>query len=241
MKSGDKLRNRIMKIAPSFRQFVIHRIDEIDQFRFFLITSIKNEKSSIECRFAKETKDLTEEEIREYFDWNSDDYFMVKDVFTNLSMASFIVLLYSYIEDGLFTICNAEYSDKARHNKKIGAPPFELRYVDMKGDGIQKAKLYLEKVIGLNLHTNKKPWSEVDTLRKIRNSIVHEDRRVSEKIEKDNNIRLHVKAGRLEITDHGPEVYGQIMVKAEYLDYIIPVVKKFFEEISCDTTTYQCA
>jgi len=218
--------NFFIRIAPAFRRNVLHRFYNIERFRQFTLSAIENEKKSIEERFDKDTKGLTEEEIHEYFDWNAEDYSIVEDVFTTISLYSFIVILYSYIEDGLNIICNAEYSDKARLHKKENMPPFLIRYKDMKGKGIKRAKLYLEKVIGLNLHSNKNPWSEIDTLRKIRNTIVHSDGTASEEIEKDGNIEKHIKAGRIEITDH-----GKLKVNPSYTEYILLKVQQFIKDI----------
>lgn len=225
-----------MRMAPHFRSFVLHKIEHMEQFKDFTLSAIENEKKSIQDRFARDTKDLTEEEEKEYFDWNAEDYFLVEDEFTSISMYSFIVILYSYVERGLNTICNAEYSDKARLHKKEGKHPFEIRYKDMKSDGIHRAKIYLEKVIGLNLHSDKKPWSEIETLRKIRNAIVHVGGKVTDQIRNDGNVEQHILHGRLEFTNHDPKASGKVLIKAEYLDVIIKAAKEFFRNIEQNST-----
>lgn len=228
---SERIRSGFLRMAPRFRSHVIYKFDEMEQFRLFTLSAIESEKKFIQKRFDEDTKDLTEEEINEYFNWNAEDYFMVEDVFTEFALNSFIVILYSYIESGLNTICNAEYSDKARWQEKQGIEPLTIYYKDMKEEGIRRAKLYLEKVIGLNLHADKKPWSEIDTLRKIRNSIVHDKGRAKEKITNDTNIKQHIKKGRLELKNHGERRIGGIVIKPEYLDFILPTVKEFFRNI----------
>jgi len=54
----------------------------------------------------------------------------------------------------------------------------------MHGKGINRAKLYLEKVFNVDLHTGRQPWEEIDALRKIRNAIVHDEGWASEEIVK---------------------------------------------------------
>lgn len=230
--TNQRIRNSFLRMAPSFRGYVLSKLEDLEQFKFFTLSSIKAEKKSTQKRFEKDTKKLSEEQIKEYFDRNAEDYFLVEDIFPTISMYSFIIILYSYIENGLNTICNAEYSDKSRFHKKKGFPPFSIKYKDMKGDGISRSKLYLEKVIGLNLNTDKKPWTEIDTLRKIRNVIVHDNGRISDQIEKDGNIRQHIKHRRLKITDHGTKTSGKILIKPEYLEFILTNAKQFIKNIT---------
>ena len=225
-------RTVIVRMTPSFRRDIIDGIDEMEHFKNFTLDAIKNEKKSIQQRFDKHTKNLTEEEIINYCQWNSEDYFLIDAVFKTISLYSFIVIFYSYIENSLNTLCNAEYTDIELLHKKEGKPSFNIRYIDMKGVGIQRAKLYLEKVIGIDFHVNKRPWSEVNTLRKIRNVIVHnEGYASSDDIEKDDNIIQHIKHGRLEITDHGHDMNKKILIKPEYLDFILSTVRIFFKNI----------
>jgi len=221
-----------VRITPSFRRDIVNGIDHMEHFKNFTLNALKNEKKLIEQRDNKNTRNLTAEEIRNYYDWNSEPYFLIDAVFKTISLYSFIVTFYSYVENSLNTLCNAEYSDKEQLHKKEGKPPFNIRYGDMKGEGIQRARLYLEKVIGINLHVGKKPWSEINTLRKIRNVIVHnEGYTPSDDIEKDGNIRQHIKDGRLEITDHGHDMNGRILIRPEYLGFILSTVREFFEKI----------
>lgn len=220
-----------MRMTPSFRRDILRGIDEMEDFKNFTLDAIKNEKKSIEQKFNKDTMNLTEEERRNYYDWNSEDYFLIDAVFKTISLYSFIAIFYSYIENSLNTLCNAEYTDRKLLYEKEGKPSFNIRYSDMNGEGIQRAKLYLNKVIGIDLHVNEKPWSEINTLRIIRNAIVHNEGYASDNIENDGNIIQHIKNGRLEITDHGDNRRGKMLIKPEYLDFILSTVRGFFENI----------
>lgn len=226
--TGDskKIRNTVMRFAPSFKDFVITHLDEMEEFKRFTLAAIENEKKTISDRFTRDTQELSEEEKNEYFEWNSEDYFIVEDVFTQISLRSFIVILFSYIEDGMNTLCNAEYSDRSRYQKKNGLEEFKVKCIDMQGKGIIRAKLYLEKVIGRNLHTERKPWSEIETLRKIRNAIVHEDGNANGSLKSDGNFKQHINTGRIKLKSH-----GQIIIDSEYLNYILPQVREYFTEI----------
>lgn len=219
---GTKYRGMSIRLAPSFKDFVISRLDEMGKFKDFTLDAIENEKKAISDRFDRDTLGLTEEQKNEYFEWNAEDYFMIEDVFTQISLRSFVVILFSYIEDGMNTLCNAEYSDKSRQQRKKGEEDFAVKYTDMQGKGITRAKLYLEKVIGCNLRSETKPWSEIETLRKIRNAIVHEDGNASDNLVNDGNFKQHINNGRIKLKNH-----GQIMIDSEYLNYILPQVREY--------------
>jgi hypothetical protein len=232
MEKNKKFDKMFIRMSPSIRSYVLRKFDEMEEFKHFTISAIEKEKESIQKRQSKATAKLTKREIEDYYEWNSEDYFLVEDVFKNISMYSFIVILYSFVECGLESICNVEYGDRARYNKERGKPPLLIKYKDIRGEGIERSKIYLEKVIGLNLHTGEKPWNEINTLRKIRNAIVHDEGTASDQIIKEGNIKQHVKNGLLEITDHGPDIWGKIIIKHDYLDHILVHAKQFFENIT---------
>jgi hypothetical protein len=108
----------------------------------------------------------------------------------------------------------------------------------MKDRGINRAKLYLEKVIGLNLKTEDNAWREIRALGKIRNAIVHEEGSGSEEIANDETIKACVKNGLIDIKSREIEKsgkikksFGRIIIKPSYLEHIIFRARQFFENI----------
>lgn len=229
---NTKFKDKSMRLAPSFKNYVISRLNEMEEFKNFTLSSINNEKENISDIFDRDTQNLTEDQKNEYFEWNSENYFMVEDVFTQISLRSFVVILFSYIEDGMNTLCNAVYSDKARNHYKKGLEVFVVKYTDMQGKGINRAKLYLERVIGCNLHTDKKPWCEIETLRKIRNVIVHEDGNASDGLMNDGNFKQHINSSRIRLKNH-----GQIIIEPDYLNYILIQAREFLVGIELEQIT----
>lgn len=231
----------LIRITPMFKRNVIHKFNEMEQFKYLTISAIENEKRSIEKSFTKDTDGMTEEEEREYFDWNGEDYFMVEDVFQKLSLNSFIIILYAYIESGLNSLCRAKFTDMRMEQKKKnkqaedeGREPqslIELTYNDMTGKGIRRARQYLEKMFSVNFDSVKEEWDEINGLAKLRNAIVHDNSLARENIEKDGKVKQHVKNGRIKITDHGENSYGRIVIKREYLDAILSAAVEFFRNL----------
>lgn len=205
------------KLILQKRDLMLISFDDLERFKLFTLSAIESEIKREKEHIAK----LVETE--EYVDGS--DYLMIKDVFERLSLNSFIVILYSFIEDMLNKLCNPAPFDNDSWLKVRGIKPLTLKYTDMKGEGVRRARLYLEKVIGLNLHVDKKLWSEIDTLRKIRNSIIHNRGEANDGIIKDANIKQHLENDRLCIFNNNIEICS------EYLDFILPTVRNFFQNI----------
>jgi hypothetical protein len=191
--------------------------DDLEKFKSFTLLSINNE-----IKIEKKNIDSLIQNGEEYVD--GADYLYIKDVFEKLSFRSFVVILYSFIEDMLNKLCNPSLIDADHWLEVRGIKPLTLKYTDMRGDGVIRAGLYLEKVVGLDLHKDKKPWSEIKTLGKIRNLIVHDRGRANDNIMEDTNIKQHLKNSRLFIFD-------DIEISSEYLDFILPTVRTFFKNI----------
>ncbi len=205
------------KLILQKRDSIDFYFDDLEKFKSFTLLAIKNE-----LKIEKERTDSLIQNGEEYVDGSG--YLLIKDLFENLSLRSFVVILYSFIEDMLNKLCDPSLVDGDHGLEVRGIKPLTLKYTDMKGKGVKRARLYLEKVIGLNLHTSDQPWSEIDTLRKIRNSIVHEKGKANDEIMKDANIKQHLKNDRLFIFD-------DVEINSKYLDFILPIVRTFFKEI----------
>ena len=240
---AKRLRYKFVHMVPISLSRVSNRFYEMEQFKYFTLSAIESEKKSIEKRFDEETEGMTDEQLNDYFDWNAEDFLMVDDVFRKISLNPFIIILYSYVEDGLNSVCRAMYSDRRMEQKKANLkaldegkePEFksllEVRYKDFSGQGITRSRRYLEKVFGVSFDSVKVEWEEINALAKIRSAIVHDNSIAKDKIEKDQKIKQHVKAGRLEITEHNEGSYGRIMIKPGYLDTILPIAEVFFKRL----------
>jgi len=241
-----KLRFEVIKTTPYWKSRIIDRFEEMEEFKRFTFSAIDEEKKSVEEYLEEVTEGMSKEELDEFYDWGGEDHFMVKSVFEKTSLNSFIVILYSYIEIGINTLCKGRYSDKRMEQMKKNKqaedegrkPEFKELYgiksadVKVKGGIIKRAKKYLEKEFDVSFDSVKEEWDEIIGLGKLRNSIVHNDG-VDEKedVEKDNKIKEHVKDGMLGITGKNKLSYGRIVIKREYLDTILPVVRKFFSKL----------
>lgn len=223
-----KLRQR-MNVTPMMHHFILGGFDEIQDYNDFMKSAIKREQDLASQRIEEGAKSLDEEEREQYCEIYSEDYQKIGDVFEKLALDSFVVMLYAHIEAGMGTLCDALRQD--RQNQK--GEKIDLRYTDLMGRGyLDQARLYMEKVLGVYLDLgNNAQWPEIVGLRTLRNAIVHEEGWLSTK---DGALKKHIKRGFIELTqrkDEKAEVSGRVRVKSTYVDYILPQVRKFFQDI----------
>jgi len=212
--------------TPGAHSYVLRRFEEMEEFKFFSLSAIAKEKRSFSRRMDNAIAGMSEEVTADYFAHNADDFFLIHDVFQQTSLRSFLVILYSYVESGMNLLCNAEYADRRWAMKAQGLSEFNVTVKDMQGDGIMRSKLYLEKIIGRHLHCDCEPWSEINTLRKIRNGIVHASATASEDLRRDSNFKRHVVNGKLGLVNE-----KTIVINPPYLDSILDNVRMFFNAI----------
>jgi len=201
------------KFSPEVKRRILRNFDKMEEIARFLRGAIENEKKVSSEKIVKDTEGMSEEEKIFYHELES-DYYFIENTLTQISFYSFIVILYSFIEVGMNALCNAFGQDK-----KI-----ELSYKDLHGKGINRAKLYFEKVLNIKLSSGKS-WSEVVALGKIRNAIVHNEGWPTKEVLDDQCIKKHIAQVNME-TPPGP-----IVINASYLDSIISTVRKFFDEM----------
>jgi hypothetical protein len=202
------------------KTFIEKRFDEIRDYKNVLNSAIAREKNLIGESIDKLHQNISEEGLGKLYVLPG-YYFNRGEVFSEMSINSFIIVLYSFIEIGMNYLCRAGQIDK----------DLKLGYKDMKGTGIYRAKLYLEKVIGLDLHVNKNPWREIKAISKIRNTIVHHDGFIDEELIKDSIVKSYIEKGFIEIVSTYESANDKIIIKFDYLDWIITQAEEFFSYI----------
>lgn len=144
----------------------------------------------------------------------------IKCVFYPSLCNSLLVAIYSILETSLYELCDAY----------VKTSDINIRWCDMKGNGITQVALYLEKVVGIG-DINKYPnASLIDTLRILRNRIVHNNAMAKD----DDELKRFQKMLRVCIW---PEGLG-IFIMFEHLIFYLDSIKEFLEYVySIDNTT----
>lgn len=218
-------------VTPMRHRFILDGFDEMQDYNEFMKSAIKRERELTSRRIDKGAEGLDKTAKEQYYEFYAEDYHKIGDVFEKLALDSFVVMLYARIEVGLGDLCDSLRQDRQYQNGEM----INLRYIDLMGRGyLDQAKLYLEKVLGVDLDLgNNAEWCEIVGLRTLRNAIVHENGWLNTK---NMTIKQHIEHARIELKflskeEENGQVAGRIMVKLEYIDYILPKVHKFFQDI----------
>ena len=228
--SNSTKRRKGIKIVGMMRSFIEDGFDEIEDYHQFMKEAIKREQESTSRRLEEGASKLETEEREEYYEFFAEDYQKIGGVFEKLALDSFIVMLYARLETGMDTLCNAIRRDK----QTLEGVKINLRYSDLRGNGyLDQARVYMEKVLGVDLDLgNNCEWPEIIALRTLRNAIVHENGWLQTK---DATLKKLIKRGLVEIKqpeeEKNGQISGRVKVKYEYLDHILPHLRKFFKDI----------
>ena len=113
---------------------------------------------------------------RMYEDFVTEEWAMTSRMLYNcrvapLSYDSLVLIMVSLLEEAFNTLCRTY---KIMNN-------FEIDQKDIAGQGLERAILYLEKVVNLKGIKSNSRWEYVKTVRDARNMIVHNGGRVKDK------------------------------------------------------------
>ncbi|MED0994361.1 hypothetical protein P4T34_02535 [Bacillus mobilis] len=140
---------------------------------------IINQLHELDAQYSEEKKRCSsEEEATHIFEYQYENqFYYYENDFPHILRKSFIISLYSFLEQKLMEICkNLEYSN----NKK-------LSLASMGSKGIFKYYKYLNEIANVDLTSVKKEWHQIIKINKIRNHFVHDGNDLLDKILKPKN------------------------------------------------------
>lgn len=91
-----------------------------------------------------------------------------KYYYPNLQRRSILIVLFSFLEHQLDQLCQL-FAKEQR---------LKISHRDLSGKGIDRTRLYLQKVMGLRLDGSQ-VWQELKRIQKVRNVIVHNDAKLT--------------------------------------------------------------
>ncbi len=163
-------------------------IDPDDEFTFIAHSAWNSQDHKYQFEFSKQKLEIEHqiEFFSNYFktlkaslkniespnDSLDDEFISGIEVYelTNLLRSSFFVSIFSYLENQLNIECLASQLDDAKIKKSV---------YDIKGNGIDRAKTYLVKVLDTNYPFDRSIiWEQIQWFKKIRNCIVHAEGKV---------------------------------------------------------------
>jgi hypothetical protein len=191
------------------------RLEEFRQYTQEIESKFDADKAELARRYSDSVNGLSAEEVNEVNDYFADDYYTIEESYVGLFRRSTLVSIYSFLENAMNRLC--------RYLARKNSYSFALN--DLKGEGIVRARNYLEKSAGADFNLLNGEWSKLKLLNKVRNCIVHCEGDVSA-------FNSGSIAGIINATP-GLSLRSErlIMVERIYIDACITTVEKFLEKL----------
>ncbi len=134
--------------------------------------------------------------------------------FPSLQRRSALITLHSFFETELNKLCGLYKSEKH----------FRVGVGDLKGKGIDRSMLYLEKVAEINIHKHSPEWTVIRQIRDVRNCIVHGDAKVG--VKGEGNAIINFVSGNEFLTCNDED---EIVVQKGFLAYVVKNYEAYFK------------
>lgn len=192
------------------------RVEEFRQYTFEIEGKFSSDKKALTSAYSKEIVGLSEDDIKEIDDYFSDDYYIIEEIHVGLYRKSTLVLLYSFLENSMNSLCRY----LCLKNK------YPVILSDLRGEGIVRAKDYLEKLADVDFSLLNGEWSCLMTLNKIRNCIVHSEGDIKVSKSPEQLEKLISNVSGLSFNNE-----KKIKVEHEYIVYCMDKIEAFFEKL----------
>lgn len=170
---------------------------------------------AIENKFQSDKKSIEDMKDSSIYDDMNEferDYYNIELHHLDIHRKSCLVTLYSYLESFLNYFCEYLYELNGR----------KIKYTDLSGTGIFRARLYLLKVEGVDFDQINNRWNQIKGFNLIRNNIVHE----SGKVGKDKLIKFIETNENLSINN-----FDDVRIESGYIHELIDIIESFILNI----------
>ncbi|MFC6203571.1 hypothetical protein ACFPZK_02440 [Psychrobacter urativorans] len=140
------------------------------------------------------------------------EYYNIELHHIDIHRKSCLVTLYSYLESFLNHLCGCLH--------KLNS--YQVEYTDLEGKGITRARLYLDKIVGVDFNKINSEWASIKNLNLIRNSIVHN----SGKSDREKIDRIIKNEPNLSLN-----MFNEIRIKDDYINETINQIEAFLTSI----------
>jgi hypothetical protein len=199
-------------VALIFKQNIIKRLEGFRAYTNELEVKFENDIERLAEKYELKDLDVNNDGTRIMEIIMSEEYRNISDTFIGTYRDSTLVSVYSFLENTMRSICAIlqEFNE------------YPIGQSDLTGDGIQRSKLYLEKMARVDFNQINGVWANLQNLNLLRNCIVHLEGdtlnfKSKEKLRNiiSNNQHICLKRDR------------EIVIEREYIDFAIDEVEKF--------------
>lgn len=174
---------------------------------------LKDKQKEFNSWVEEKASRLSEEQKEEFYEFYSDDHWELSEVYPNILRESLFVATLSLVEHELISLCKNLY----RENK------YNLALDEVVGNGIHKAKLYLNKVANVGNNTQ---WNGILIFQKIRNFIVHNKGKLDDS-KNAKEVESYVTSNSSIKLDH----FRRMQFSSTFCLEAIEVVDEFFSSL----------
>ena len=197
-------------------QHIYYRFNELKKYKDYIQRYERMIREELEDynKFLNDSDFFLE--LGPKFDFESNHSHNLSVEFPNTQRKSAFVSLISYFENSMNELCEIyEY-----HNK------LPVNFKDMSGQGVERAKLYLIKIVGLDFPTSK-GWNDIKILLRIRNNIVHS---YSEVYTENKQLVSDIKSFQY-LTLYKLQTKSLLQIEEKFLYSVIEIFESFYKEL----------
>lgn len=202
------------------KEFIKLKISEYRKFYAFMEDSIKRAEGEYHKWYSGLTKNLSPERKAEFESVYADDLSTYSSYRQTL-YSSFLIIVFSFFESALNTICRNIEHLKVKTGIKI-------KLDDIKDRGTERAKIYLTKIGNCPDSLFRTTyWQEIKIMQDIRNAFVHNEGRIL-KGEKGEKIKRYIKDNPRFLQNPLNEV-SPILIKRSYCLFSLRNIEEFLK------------
>jgi hypothetical protein len=139
----------------------------------------------------------------------------VSEIFPHLHRSSILLSVFAFFEHNLNAVCDSLAQE---HGKR-------LRVTDLSGRGLERAKTYISKEIGITFPSMSEPWQELSKLHSLRNVIAHRDGLLKPE---DNPLKEYIEKSHYISVD----LEGRVRLHEGILNHLLDHLELFFKELA---------
>ncbi len=152
--------------ATSYFDIGIHiKVEGFAAYLTALNASLESQRAALEAAIDRERAGADDERADVVLDRHIDEWYHLAVVFPQRFFNTFVVSLCSWLE--------SELTDLAHAHRRLH--PNALNLNEVAGKGLERARLYLKRVVGVDFPDTRGAWTVLQSLYRIRNEIIHKD------------------------------------------------------------------
>jgi hypothetical protein len=176
-----------------------------------------DELSQLESEMDKQITDLNEREQDSFFRDVNDHWIETAETLPRLQWYSQLLTVYGYFEKLLNDLCIEQ--------RDANELPLSLK--DLHGQGIERARNYLVKLVGLNKTFSTTEWQRIKLIGLLRNSVAHRDGFVD--YEPDNLKSAYSKLNQINGVELRQETMNQEDAQIFFAEQVVIEVIELFD------------